>query len=275
MNRPSHSHAWSFAERWLLGCLALLCAIAVLGPNPGAMLSLHAQGHAHMYPHGHPFIDARALRGIPNALDVLSNLPFLLGGVAGLWMLSRWEAHGLQVATLRAARVFFVGLILTFAGSSYYHWAPDAWGLMWDRAGMAVVFAGALGLAVCERASLRIGAWLPAAVCVAGGVSAWVCYHSGNVLPWAVVQFGGAALLMGLAVCKPLQRAGSLPRAPQISWGLLIALYAMAKLLEAGDAWVFHATHEVVSGHTLKHLFASCAAWPVGVALWRAMRRTA
>jgi hypothetical protein len=52
---------------------------------------------------------------------------------------------------------------------------------------------------------------------------------------------------------------------------VLIGLYALAKLLELGDEAVFHATGDGVSGHSLKHLVAGLAAWPV----LRAMRQNA
>jgi hypothetical protein len=85
------------------------------------------------------------------------------------------------------------------------------------------------------------------------------------VLPWAVVQFGGMALMVWLALHQP--RAGALG----VRLGVLIGLYALAKLLELGDTAVFHASGEVVSGHSLKHLVAGLAAWPV----LRAMRQNA
>jgi hypothetical protein len=49
--------------------------------------------------------------------------------------------------------------------------------------------------------------------------------------------------------------------------GSLIGLYALAKLLESGDDFVFHLSGETVSGHSLKHMAAALAAWPVIAAL--------
>ena len=50
-------------------------------------------------------------------------------------------------------------------------------------------------------------------------------------------------------------------------WGLplvaVLALYALAKLLELGDHAVFGWTQGWVSGHSLKHGVAALAAWPV------------
>jgi hypothetical protein len=43
----------------------------------------------------------------------------------------------------------------------------------------------------------------------------------------------------------------------------VIVFYVLAKLFELGDATVFELTGHLVSGHTLKHLAAALAAWPV------------
>ncbi len=246
----------------LLAGLASLGAVfatelAALGAQLG--LALNAHGHTHVYAHGHPFVDARTLWGIPNAMDVLSNLPFVLLGAWGLWHLRSPAA--LPSATRVPAMVFFAGLVLTCASSSFYHWAPDAWGLALDRAGMAFAFAGVLGLAVADRVSQRAAQAVWASVLAAGMVSIALNYTTGAIAPWAVVQFGGMAVVLWAAT----QRA--LPGALGIRWGVVIAIYALAKLLELGDAWVFHSTMNTVSGHSLKHIAASLAALPVILAL--------
>jgi hypothetical protein len=222
-------------------------------------LQLNAHGQTHMYAHGHPFADARVLWGIPNAMDVLTNLPFLLVSMAGLRALHR--APRVQPATRQAAMVFFVGLGLTFFSSSFYHWAPEAWGLALDRAGMAVAFAGVLGLVAAQRVSLRAARWTWPTVLAAGLFAILLQRLAGVIAPWAVVQFGGMAVV--LWACT--QRAQ--PAALGIRWGVLIGIYAAAKLLELGDAWVFDAAQGWVSGHSLKHVVASLAALPVISAL--------
>ncbi len=252
--RPPAFHAWACAllALWLVALLLGPALLAATG------LALNPHGHAHVYAHGHPFVDARTWCGIPNALDVLSNAPIALAGLLGLWAL---RGRVLPGFTRAALRMFFTGLLLTGFGSALYHWAPDATGLVWDRLGMAVTFAGALALAVAERvgpASARpvLGVTLAAAV-----LSAALPFTHGNVLPWAVVQFGGVALIVWAARRVPA------PGAIGVRIGALIAWYALAKALELGDAAVFHATGDLVSGHSLKHLAAALAAWPVLSAL--------
>jgi hypothetical protein len=252
-------------EQRLITIGLLLAAFALVGSLFGAEIAqwfgihLNAHGHTRVHAHGHPFIDTRALWGVPNALDVLSNLAFVPMGAAGLWALRR--APSVHSAARQSAAVFFVGLLLTCISSSIYHWAPSAWGLAADRAGMAVAFAGVLGLATAERISLRMAPWVCVAVLLAGLLAIALNYTVGVMAPWIAVQFGGMAVVLW-AAAQP-RRAGALG----VRWGILIAIYGVAKCLELGDEAVFHATGGLVSGHSLKHIVASLAAVPVIVAL--------
>jgi hypothetical protein len=270
---PTHPHTsnprFSASERRLLQIGALLAMIAVVGSLLATLggpaiaewlpVQLNAHGHSRVHAHGHPFIDARALWSIPNAMDVLSNLAFVPMGLWGLWSLHK--APLVHQATRHAANVFFVGLLLTCLSSSYYHWAPSAWGLAIDRAGMAVAFAGVLGLACAERVSLRAAPYVWASVLLAGLLAAWLNYAVGVIAPWAVVQFGGMAVVLW-AASQPRQ-SGALG----IRWGVLIAIYVVAKLFEMADESIYSATDALVSGHSLKHIAASLAALPVVCAL--------
>ena len=86
-------------------------------------------------------------------------------------------------------------------GSSWYHWQPDDAGLLWDRLGMTVAFAGMLGLAAAHRVSAVLGHhWAGIAGRRAAGRA--VVGRIGNLLPWAVVQLGGMLLVLALA-CLP------------------------------------------------------------------------
>lgn len=225
-----------------LACLALL------------LLALFAPALAQPA-HAHDFADRRALFGIPCALDVLSNLPFAFAGVLGLFALRRADAC---TPTQRAlAALFFAGLLATAAGSSWYHLGPDDAGLAIDRHAMSIAFAGLLGLLVATQLSERGGALTGAALLVLGpaAVQAWAA--TGNVLPWAVLQFGGMGMVVVLACLPPR------PGAMRVRWGWVIAAYALAKLCEVNDHAVFDATQGLLSGHTLKHVVAAQAAWPV------------
>ena len=239
------------AEWALLVAAAALLAFAVWGPF------LPASAHQH------DFADQRGWQGLPCALDVLSNLPFAVTGVWGLVWLRRLGALRLCLATRATAALFFVGLVLTTAGSSWYHWQPDNAGLLWDRLGMSVAFAGLLGLAVVGRISPRAGLATALGLMVAAPAAVLAWAHTGNLTPWAVVQFGGMLVVLALA-CLP-HRHGALV----LQLGALIAWYAAAKVMELADHSVYEATAGWVSGHTLKHLLAAGAALPVLFAMAR------
>lgn len=233
----------------LAACLALL-AVAVAGPalpQPGPY---------------HQFADQRVLWGVPFAMDVLSNIPFALAGAAGLVALLRLRPGALDTVPRAMAGLFFAGLVLTAGASSGYHWHPEEAGLAVDRCGMAVAFAGLLGLAAAGRVSDRAGAALALAVLLLAPLAAYVAARAGNVLPWAALQFGGMALIAWFAVLPA--RRGALA----FNCGLVIAAYGVAKLLEVNDHQIYALTGQLVSGHTLKHAVASLAAWPVIAALW-------
>lgn len=239
----------SRAEAGLLLGMAALLALALFGPV------LPASAHQHT------LADQRALWGIPCALDVLSNLPFAIAGLWGLVALRRVAPGMLDAPSRALASLFFAGLVCTAAGSALYHWQPQDAGLLWDRLGMVLPFAGLLGLAGASRVSARAGAAAAGTVLLAGPLAVLWWSHSGNLLPWAVVQLGGMLVVLALA-CLP-RRDGALA----LHLGAVMALYALAKFFEAADHAVFEATGQAVSGHSLKHVLAAAAAWPVLAAL--------
>jgi hypothetical protein len=235
----------------LLWLLALLC-----GPELAAWFGLHLDpsGHSHLHAHGHPFIDARMWFGIPNTLDVLSNLPFLIFGLWGLCKLGRRAQMG---ANRLAATAFFLGLIFTAIGSSVYHWHPDSWGLAIDRTGMAVAFAGLLGLAWYERTALTSTQTLTGVCFILAVISAWLPHFVANIWPWVLLQFGGILIVL---ICALLPKQD---RGMGIAFMPVLVLYALAKAFEAADANVFAWTQGMISGHSIKHILASFAALPV------------
>lgn len=240
---------WTRAETGLLLGMAALMALAVFGP------ALPASAHQHT------FADQRAWWGIPCALDVLSNLPFVGAGLWGLVALHRVPPGHMDETSHALATLFLTGLLCTAVGSSVYHWQPQDAGLVWDRLGMVLPFAGLLGLAAAGRVTARAGGALTALVLGGGALAVVWWAHTGDLLPWAVVQLGGMLVVVALA-CMP-HRDGALA----LHLGAVIALYALAKIFEAADHLVFAATQQWVSGHSVKHLLAAGAAGPVLYAL--------
>src|SRR5262245_16388109 len=84
----------------------------------------------------HEFADQRSWLGIPNFLNVASNLPFVLVGIAGMaftWRARAGEGNFVDARERWPYFWLFVGVFLTGFGSAYYHWAPDNGSLLWDR----------------------------------------------------------------------------------------------------------------------------------------------
>ncbi|MEO6015938.1 MAG: hypothetical protein ABIP46_01680 [Polaromonas sp.] len=241
----------------LAGAMLLMLAVALLGPAVAQPL------------HYHDFADQRNWGWLPHAMDVISNLPFVLWGVVGMWALARaLYARAIDAVEAGLGALFFCGLCVTAAVSVAYHLQPGDAGLVWDRSGMVLAFAGLMGLAAMRAVSVRAGIALAAVVLGLGPLSVYVWSLTGNVLPWAVLQFGGMALVVGFACLRPATAGRALP----VRWVLVIAIYALAKLLELGDHAVFEWTGHMVSGHSLQHVIAACAAWPVVTALLAARK---
>src|SRR4029077_8274361 len=104
----------------------------------------------------HRFADGRALLGVPNAANVLTNAPFAIIGALGVVALMR--GGGARWAGMRpACYTLFSAVFLVAFGSAAYHAAPDNGTLVWDRLPMAVAFMSLVAVLVADRVSWRAG----------------------------------------------------------------------------------------------------------------------
>ncbi len=145
------------AFRFRVALIAVLALMAV-----GALLVVPPFPQDPAY---HNFADQRTLLHIPNALNVLSNVPFVIFGSLGLaWMLSpeARKASGRFLCAWEwwAFLILFTFVALTGFGSAYYHWNPFNATLYWDRLPLTVVFMTFFVLVFAERVGLRAGFWL-------------------------------------------------------------------------------------------------------------------
>jgi hypothetical protein len=190
----------------------------------------------------HHFADQRLIFAIPNFWNVVSNIPFLLVGAAGL-----------RLAGPLSMRIMFLGIFLVGFGSAYYHWNPNDATLIWDRLPMTVGFMAILASIIEERVSEKAGALLLWPLLALGVVSLLVWRFTGDLRLYFWVQFFPIIALLLIFVLFPPKFTGT------ANWLIAAALYALAKLPEFYDATIFSAAHDVVSGHTVKHLFAAAA----------------
>jgi len=194
----------------------------------------------------HNFADQREFFGIPNFWNVVSNLPFIAVGAAGLLQLRR------DATTL----VLFAGFFLTGFGSAYYHLNPNDSTLFWDRLPMTLCFAAILAAVVEERVDARAGAMLLRPLLAIGIFSLLLWRWTDDLRLYAWAQFFPFfALILILQLLPPKYTGASY-------WITAAALYALAKLLEFLDEKIF-SFGSIVSGHTLKHLAAAAAAFTI------------
>jgi hypothetical protein len=205
----------------------------------------------------HNFADRRAMLGVANFLDVASNIGFLLVGIAGLVVVFRPGTRFEFTSERWPYAVFFLGMLLTAAGSAYYHLAPDNERLFWDRLPMTIAFMSLVAAQVVDRISVRAGLALLVPMLLVGAASVvyWRATERagvGNVLPYGMLQGYSAVILLLIALVRPSRYT----RGHDIYW--VFTAYAISKLLELLDRQ-FLALGNLVSGHTLKHLAAAVA----------------
>ena len=229
---------------FVIGISALAVAAALLIPPMAQPLEYH------------DFADHREAFGIHNFLDVASNGAFLIVGVIGLSIALGPRARFQFKAERWPYVIFFTGVLLTAAGSAYYHLAPDNETLFWDRVPMTVAFMALVASQVVDRINVRVGLGLliPMLMLGAASVIYWRITEragAGNVMPYGILQGYSVVILLLMATLPSRYTRGK-----DLYW--VFAWYALSKLFETFDPQILALGH-VVSGHSLKHLAAAMA----------------
>lgn len=197
----------------------------------------------------HVFADVRTCLGISNFGNVASNLAFLLVGLAGTWLCTTRMGEGARLSW----GIFFAGVALVFAGSAYYHSAPDDDRLVWDRLPMTLAFTGLFAAMVSEHIGLQ---WerkllVPA---LAFGIASVLWWRFANDL--RMYGWLQGATLLAIPLVIALFPARYTHRRYLLTG---LAFYALAKIAEALDRELYEWTFTAISGHSLKHLLAAGA----------------
>lgn len=234
-------------RRWFL-LLLPLCAVALVA----ALLPPFPQPQEY-----YRFADARTFLGVPNFLDVVSNVAFFAVAALGLFELRSVSFSDAKERWPYA--LFFVALAATTFGSAWYHLAPDNTRLFWDRLPINLCFAALLSTVIAERCNVGAALLLMLPLEAMGAGTAWYWLRSeelgvGNVLPYFAFQLDMLiAILLLMRMFPPrYSRGADLYR--------VILLYGAALTAELLDRQIF-ALGGIVSGHTLKHLLAALAAY--------------
>lgn len=237
-----------------IAAVSLMLAIVLYGPIP--------QDSRY-----HQFADNQSAAGIANVWSVISNIPFLIVGLFGLFALKNNDSADWDAGVLQISRLFFAGLMLTAFGSAYYHLAPTNESLMWDRIPMAISFMAFFCFVLAMHINKRTGIVLLWPLLGLGLAS--VLYWSytegignGDLRFYAIVQFLPVVLIPMILVMFPTRSYQS-----SLIW-LIIGLYVFAKLLEYYDLQLYDMIN--IGGHTLKHVVASLT----GIVFLKALNST-
>jgi hypothetical protein len=237
---------------WLLaGVTVALALAALLWPAMPQPLSYHV------------FADCRAIFGIANFWNVLSNLPFLIAGAWGLAVIWRGGGAFIDGREQLPYLVFFLGALLTCFGSAYYHAAPDNPRLVWDRLPMTLGFAGLVAAALAERVDLRIGLRSLWPLLAVGVITVLYWYGTervgrGNLVPYAAYQTWSIVVIVLLIAAFPAARYS---HGGLLGWAA--GWYGLAKVFETFDLQVYRLLAGTMSGHTIKHVLASFAVFAI------------
>jgi hypothetical protein len=208
----------------------------------------------------HHFADGRDIAGLANFADTVSNVPFLLIGLAGIlsWVKCRPEDRSF------AWLAVFAGAVLVCFGSWHYHQNPNDQTLVWDRLPIALTFMAFFVAVLEDHLSRDTGSalLLPALLVGGAGVFYWKETDDLRVYLWTQI-----VPLLSVPLALWIYR----PRYSHRNWyWAVFACYGFAKVAEVMDLRIFDLTGELVSGHTLKHLIAAAG---LAFVLWMLMRR--
>lgn len=225
-------HKWLISIAFIILFISVILITAPIPQDPGY----------------HLLSNDRNWFGIPNFADVISNLPFALIGLVGLFLCTDNNASSSWLT-------FFIGLILIALGSSYYHLDPNNQTLVWDRLPMMISFMSLFAALLSENVpGCNNKTVLPIAVLL--GLSSVIYWHYTNDL-----RFYGFMQLAPLAAIPLILYLykGQFSHRCYLMYGLLF--YILAKVFELADRFIFELTGQLFSGHTIKHLLAAAATY--------------
>jgi hypothetical protein len=237
-------------------CLVAVCAL-ILTPRTPLGLGYH------------DFADRRTMVGVPNALDVLSNIPFFIVGAWGLlWLIGKSSRSSFLDARERVPYlIFFAGVMLTGIGSFWYHMSPSDGRLPWDLLPMTLSFISMVVSAFMERVSLRGGLLLLGPMLLVGMSTVVYWYISsslgyGDYKYYLFVQFFSPVVLALIIGLFPPRYTGMTYLV--VAFGFFVA----AKIFEVYDYSIYRHLGHAVSGHSLKHVTAAVACYWILKMLW-------
>lgn len=205
----------------------------------------------------HCFADSDNIGNIPNYKNVASNFFFIIIGLIGIFSLYKNKFPTISESLKLNYYLFFIGITLTGFGSSYYHAQPNNYTLVYDRLPMTISFMSFFTVIIGEYISEALGKKSLIPFLCLGLFSVLYWYYTelqqqGDLRPYILIQFLPMLLIPTIVLIYPSNYKNL-----SYLWFIMLT-YALAKLFEGLDEQVF-TTLKIISGHSIKHLLASCA----------------
>jgi hypothetical protein len=228
------------------------CALVLLAAlTLATLVGLLAWGPVPLDANVHHYADQRRWLGLPNAGNVLANLPLLL---VGLWGWRVTLASGWPEPLRRAWAGFHACVVGGSAIAAIYHVAPTPAGYVLAQMAMSGAFVlltlGMLAERVHDRFGANPGATAAALVGIAtlAALASGVATGSGaDLRPFLLLQLIPVLLIPAGALSLP----GTHTR--PADWLLMLVAYAAAQGFDLADAAI-HAATGWIGGHALMHL---------------------
>lgn len=168
------------------------------------------------------FADSRCMCCIPNFMDVMSNVIFM---IVGIYLLQTHFVLGINT-------------ILVFFGSSYFHWNPTKDTLVFDRIPMMLLLSELISI------KMELDIHMTTTIYVTSVFSVLYWWITDDLIPYSMFQV--APIIYFLIVGQYQMRS-------------CVIMYMMAKIFEDNDKKIYDMTNKYISGHTLKHIAAGMA----------------
>lgn len=213
-----------------------------------SILGLLFYGPIYQWASYHDFADKGLLCGVPNFMNTVSNIAFLLAGIFVLFNLKNYPSD---------YRFFFIAMGLSmfflFAGSAFYHLDPSDLRLVWDKLPIAsffsllflqIVFELKLFEFTKRNFNLAILYWLLSCA------SVFVWFYTTDLRMYAFAQFFPlVSVLILIPICFVIGQ-----NRKAILFSFLIGGYVLAKIFEKFDYQTLMLTNGLISGHTIAGL---------------------
>lgn len=190
----------------------------------------------------HNFSDKRKFLGIPNAMNVLSNIAIL---IPALYLLKK-QGNINYENLLSEKNLLIIHIVLLAIASGYYHCSPSDNTIFWD-----ILMITTLSIIVLNIINdHKYGKFLY----LLGILSVIYWKYSGDIRIYLII-------LIGVPIYFFLKYYNN--ENSNIKRNLYITLFftILYRLVEFYDHQIYKIMDNKISGHTLKHIFAGLSIW--------------